>query len=227
VDSSRELLRHLDVIASLTAVMRAKDPAALDHIRNVSTLAELFLASLPLGERERWAIHIACLMRDIGKLAIGDEILQKKDVLTREEYQEVRRHPVISAQIVQPLKGFDAIVPLVRYHHERWDGKGYPDALRGDQVPYGARVVGIIDAFYAMIRRRPYADQNGGLTYACEEIRRHAGAQFDPDLARRFLAVIEANRDIVSTLVEQGPENEVQVPIPGGPYLEVVPGAAS
>ncbi len=226
MDSSRELLRHLDVIASLTAVMRAKDPAALDHIRNVSTLAELFLASLPLGERERWAIHIACLMRDIGKLAIGDEILQKKNVLTREEYQEVRRHPVISAQVIQPLKGFEAIVPLVRNHHERWDGKGYPDAIKGDQVPYGARVVGIIDAFYAMIRHRPYADQNGGLLYACEEIRRHAGSQFDPDLARRFLMVVEANRDIVATLVEYDEDEKEEAP-GSPPYLEVVPGAAA
>ncbi len=210
IGSSRDLLRHLDVIASLTAVMRAKDPEALDHIRDVSTLAELFLTNLPMGERQRWTIHIACLMRDIGKLAIGDEILHKTDALTREEYQEVRRHPVISAQIVQPLKGFEAIVPLVRHHHERWDGKGYPDTLKGEQIPYGARVVGLIDAFYAMLRRRPYGNQMSGLQYACEEIRRHAGAQFDPDLARRFLAVIEANRDIVATLVEA--ESDAGVP---------------
>jgi HD-GYP domain-containing protein (c-di-GMP phosphodiesterase class II) len=203
VQSSRDLLRHLDVIASLTAVMRAKDPSALDHIRDVSTLAELLLTNLPIGERQRWTIHIACLMRDIGKLAISDDILFKKDILTREEYAEVRRHPVISAQIIQPLKGFEGILPFVRHHHERWDGKGYPDGLRGEQIPYGARVVGLIDAFYAMLRQRPYATQASGLKFACEEIRRNAGTQFDPDLVRRLLAAIDANDDIITTLVAQ------------------------
>ena len=212
VQSNRELLRHLDVIASLTAVMRAKDPSALDHIRDVSTLAELFLTHLPIGERQRWTIHIACLMRDIGKLAISDDILLKRDILTREEYAEVRRHPVVSAQIVQPLKGFEGIVPFVRHHHERWDGKGYPDGLKGDEIPYGARVVGLIDAFYAMLRRRPYATRMGGLRFACEEIRRNAGSQFDPDLARRLLAAIEANNDIISTLVAQ--QDQEQEPEP-------------
>ena len=217
LESSRDLLRHLDVIASLTAIMRAKEPAALDHMRDVSTIAELFLAELPIGERPRWSIHIACLLRDIGKLAVGDEILSKSDFLTREEYEIVRRHPIVSAQIVQPLKGFENVVQLVRHHHERWDGKGYPDGLKGDEIPYGARVVGLIDAFYAMVRRRPYSSRVRGLRYACEEIRRNAGSQFDPELSRKFLGMIEANHDIVSTLVAApGDEPDGET---GGPVM--------
>jgi diguanylate cyclase (GGDEF)-like protein len=206
LEAGRDLLRHLDVIASLTAVMGAKDAAAMDQMRDVSTIARLFLAQLPIGERQRWTIHIGCLLRDVGKLAIDDKILEKRDFLTREEYEVVRRHPVVSAQIVQPLKGLEGIVTLVRHHHERWDGKGYPDGLEGEEIPYGARVVGLIDAFYAMVRRRPYGQRAHGLRYACDEIRRYAGSQFDPELAHRFLTAIETNRDLISNLVAEQAE---------------------
>jgi response regulator RpfG family c-di-GMP phosphodiesterase len=182
--------------------MRAKDPRAIEALRDISTITELFLAHLPLPERARWTIHVACLLRDIGKLSIADEVLQKNDYLTREEYEIVRRHPIVGARIVEPLKGLDEAVPFILHHHERWDGKGYPDGLSGEAIPVGARVVGLVDAFYAMIRGRPYADRARGLRYACEEIRRNAGTQFDPELARRFLDVVDANRDIIATLVE-------------------------
>jgi diguanylate cyclase (GGDEF)-like protein len=202
LSDNRNLMRHIDVIAALTNVMRVRDPAAIEALRGVSTVTEIFLAHLPLPEHGRWTIHIACLLRDVGKLAIGDEVLQKRDFLTREEYEIVRRHPVVGARVVEPLKGLRDAVPLIRHHHERWDGKGYPDGLAGNEIPYGARIVGLVDAFYAMIRGRPYADRARGLRYACEEIRRNSGTQFDPDLAQRFLDVVEANRDIVATLVD-------------------------
>lgn len=195
--------RHVDVVTSLTSVMRAKDPAFFEQLRSVSTVAELFLTNLPVAERQRWAIHVACLLRDIGKLVISDDLLQKKGFLTREEYRLVRQHPEIGARIIEPLQGFEAVIPYVRYHHERWDGKGYPDQLTGEEIPYGARVVGIIDSFQAMVRRRPYADRARGLRYACEEIRRNAGTQFDPGLSERFLHVVDENRDIIATLVSE------------------------
>ena len=217
IAENRNLMRHLDVIAALTNVMRARDPRAIEALRDISTITELFLAHLPLPERSRWTIHVACLLRDVGKLAISDEVLGKQDFLTREEYEVVRRHPVVGARIVEPLKGLDEAVPLIRHHHERWDGKGYPEGLAGDAIPYGARIVGLVDAFYAMLRRRPYADRARGLRYACEEIRRNAGTQFDPELAQRFLDLVDANRDILATLVDDAeaePSGPVEAPEP-------------
>ena len=217
VAENRNLMRHLDVIAALANVMRARDPGAIDALRDISTITELFLAHLPLPERGRWTIHIACLLRDVGKLSISDAVLNKKDYLTREEYEIVRRHPIVGARIVEPLKGLDEAVPFIRHHHERWDGKGYPDGLAGNTIPYGARIVSLVDAFYAMIRSRPYADRARGLRYACEEIRRNSGTQFDPDLAQRFLDVVEANRDIIATLVDDADADEegpVEAPEP-------------
>jgi response regulator RpfG family c-di-GMP phosphodiesterase len=203
LEGHRVLFRHLDVLASLAAVMRSKDPQASHHLRDVSTIADLFLAHLPIAEQQRWEIHVACMLRDIGKFAISEAVLQKSGYLTREEFATVRQHPVISAQIISPLKGLDGLIPYVRHHHERWDGKGYPDGLRGEEIPYGARVVGLIDAFHAMVRSRPYAGRSRGFRYAREEIRRNAGSQFDPDLAARFLEVVDANEDILSTLVSR------------------------
>ena len=217
VAENRNLMRHLEVIAALANVMRARDPGAIEALRDVSTITELFLAHLPLPERGRWTIHIACLLRDVGKLSISDEVLNKKDYLTREEYEIVRRHPIVGARIVEPLKGLEEAVPFIRHHHERWDGKGYPDGLAGNAIPYGARIVSLVDAFYAMIRGRPYADRARGLRYACEEIRRNSGTQFDPDLARRFLDVVDANRDIIATLVDDADadqEGPVEAPEP-------------
>ncbi|CAN5358522.1 hypothetical protein BH18GEM1_BH18GEM1_03170 [soil metagenome] len=195
-----QTLRNMDIIATLATIMRARDPRALNELREVSSLAELFLAHFPVADHQRWAIHVATLLRDIGKLAIADDILSKHDFLTREEYEVVRQHPVIGAQIIEPLKGFDTIVPLIRHHHERWAGRGYPDGLRGESIPMGARVVGLIDAFHAMVRRQPRSGRPGDLDYACNEIRGNAGSQFDPQLAERFLFVVETNCDLIATL---------------------------
>lgn len=224
LESHRETGRHFDVIASLAAVMQARDEEAFDQLKDVATVAELFLANLPLTDRQRWTIQVACLLRDLGKLAISEQLLYKKDFLTRDEYRVVRQHPVVSARIIAPVKGFDAVAPYVRHHHERWDGKGYPDGLKGEEIPYGARIVGLIDAFQAMVTRRPYATRARGLRYAYEEIRRNAGTQFDPDLVERFLFLIDGNREIISTLVAEREGASVEDPESAEPTEAIEPG---
>lgn len=200
-----------DVVTSLASVMQARDPAAFEELRTVATLCDLLLAHLPLSERQRQTVRAACLLRDVGKMGIPDDLLQKRDFLTRDEYRRVREHPETGARIMAPLTGFEGVVPLIRHHHERWDGKGYPNGLKGEEIPYGARIVGLIDAFHAMLHRRPYADRLRGLRYATEEVRRNAGTQFDPELAERLLSVVENNGDILATLIPP-PEGDPLAP---------------
>jgi diguanylate cyclase (GGDEF)-like protein len=197
---NQQIMRQIGAVASLVTLMRARDPSALEDLNDTTTLAKLFLSHLTVDNRERATIHLACLLRDIGKMAVGGAILHKHDSLTREEYEAIREHAVIGAQIVAPLRGLDAIVPFIRHHHERWDGEGYPDGLTGNAIPYGARVVGLIDALHAMLLTGPGASRSHGVDHAREEIARNGGTQFDPELAERLVFVIDSNRDAIDAL---------------------------
>jgi diguanylate cyclase (GGDEF)-like protein len=198
--ADQQIMRQIGALASLVTLMQARDPSALEHLSDTAALARLFLSHLTVDERERATIHLACLLRDVGQTAVGGAILNKQDSLTREEYEAIREHPVIGAQIVAPLRGLDPIVPFIRHHHERWDGQGYPDGLTGSAIPYGARVVGLVDALYAMLLTGPGASRSHGVDYAREEIARNAGTQFDPELAKRLVFVIDSNRDAIDAL---------------------------
>ncbi len=194
-----------DVIESLTTAMHARDTYTRHHLQQAAELSDLFLGYLTLDEDDRRTIRIACMLHDIGKLGVPQEILQKSEFLTREEYEIVRKHPEIGARILEPLKPFTSAVPCIRHHHERWDGKGYPEGLRGEDIPLGARVVSLVDSFHAMVSKRPYQSRVKGLGYAREEIRRNAGTQFDPRLAEAFVRMIEEQPERVAVFVESDP----------------------
>ncbi|MDR7548275.1 MAG: HD domain-containing phosphohydrolase, partial [Armatimonadota bacterium] len=119
-----------------------------------------------------------------GKIAIPDAILRKPGPLTADEWDVVRRHPDVGAQIVAPVRSLQPVIPIIRHHQERWDGSGYPDGLRGDAIPLAARILAAADAYVAMTDARPYRPARSHHE-AVAELRRHAGSQFDP-------AVIEA-----------------------------------
>lgn len=176
----------LDGVAlALTAAIEARDLETGAHCMQLGTMGERVATLLGLSEQERTTIRIGGYLHDVGKIAIADRILLKPGPLTEEEYLEMQRHAEIGASIVQTHEAMTEIARIVHHHHERFDGRGYPDRLAGAEIPLGARIISVADAFSAMTNNRVYrkaipAEQ------AWEEIRRNAGSQFDPAIVELF-----------------------------------------
>jgi putative nucleotidyltransferase with HDIG domain len=206
---SRELLESynrleqssLEAIETLNATVEAKDPYTAGHSQRVQQIALAVGAELGLPGDRVDALRYAGLFHDIGKLAVPDAILTKPSALDADEFEAIKRHPEDGAAIIGKLGRLRAAVPLVRHHHERWDGAGYPDRLAGDAVPLEAYVVGLADAWDAMTTDRPY---QLALSWdeAAEEVRRGRGSQFAPEVVDAFFAVLRrgalprAGRDV-------------------------------
>jgi putative nucleotidyltransferase with HDIG domain len=155
-----------------------KDGYTAQHATEVARLSLLVGKDLGLDEeRLEWLVHGA-LLHDLGKLGVADDILQKPVPLTEEEWEAVRRHPEVGARMIEPLEILSRAVPVVRHHHERPDGTGYPYGLEGEEIPLGARVVAAADAYDVMCRGRPYRPRSSPAE-ALGELRREAGRQFD------------------------------------------------
>lgn len=181
---------YLQAMVDLNRALDARDSATGQHSNRIAVLATAVAEALGCSREERTEIWWAGILHDIGKLAVPDEILRKPGPLTEEERKVVSRHPVVGAEIVAPLRRLARVVPLVRSHHERWDGTGYPDGLVGEQIPLGARVLAVVDAYVAMTEQRPYRPARSHQE-ALEELRRQAGAQFDPQVVDAFCRVVE------------------------------------
>jgi len=136
-------------------------------------------------------------MHDIGKINISKEILIKKMPLSVEEWEILKQHPSNGAEIIEPVESLRAIVPLILHHHERFDGKGYPAGLSGEDIPYLARVLTVADSFDAMTSKRSYTNLRKTYDEAIEELKACAGTQFDPDITEKFIEIIEGNKDSI------------------------------
>jgi len=171
------------VVTALANAVEAKDAPTERHCERLALQAARLGSRLDLSTAELDAVTYGALLHDVGKIGVPDAVLTKAGPLTEEEWVLIRRHPEIGARICAPLESFAAFGTIIRHHHERWDGTGYPDGLRGEATSLGARIVGIVDAFDAMTHDRPY---RRALTteQALEEVRRGASRQFDPELAR-------------------------------------------
>jgi putative two-component system response regulator len=174
--------------ASLTALansIEVRDQYTRGHVERVTAYALAIAAQLGLQGKRLKQLRFGAILHDIGKIFINENILNKSGPLSEDEYAEILEHPLKSIDMVKDIPYLTPTIPVIRHHHEWWDGSGYPDGLAGDQIPLDARIVAVADCFDAMTTTRPY-HQARPLRQAFDEIRRASGTQFDPDVVNAF-----------------------------------------
>jgi putative nucleotidyltransferase with HDIG domain len=181
------------VLEGLVLAVDAKDRYTRLHSDDVTALALLLANALHLGADERRVLTTAGSLHDVGKIAVPDRILRKPGRLTDEEYAAIQRHVTYGVALIRGVLDDDAVVQAVAYHHERWDGRGYPYGLPGPQTPLAGRIMQVADAVSAMLLDRPY---RRGMAWSevVGELRAGAGTQFDPDLIEPFIAAMDQAR---------------------------------
>ncbi len=175
----------MDQVYALAAMVDAKDPHTYGHSKRVATISEMIGKEIALQPKELADLRAAALLHDIGKVGVPDSILTKSGKPTEHEWKILKKHPVEGARIIGYVKELEGLVPLVRHHHEWCNGTGYPDGLRGEDIPLGARIISIADAYDTMTTQRPYRDVVSQ-EEALEELRRCSGTQFDSELVEAF-----------------------------------------
>jgi putative two-component system response regulator len=175
-----------DVLIALASAIDAKDPVTEHHCDRVAEQATILAQTLGLSDSAIEAVTYGAVLHDVGKIGIAEAVLTKPGQLTESERAEMQRHPAIGDGILRPLHLGSIVGPIVRGHHERWDGSGYPDGLRGEAIPIGARIVAVVDSYDAMTHDRPYRDALSN-DAAREELLRSRGTQFDPAIVDAFL----------------------------------------
>ena len=180
---------YLATVRVLTEMISARNPDLEKHSSEVADAVAVVADKLELDPRRREELIFASLLHDVGKLGVSEEILLKPAKLTTEEFGEVKRHPSLGAQLIEQVPALVQIAPAIRYHHERFDGTGYPERLEGTDIPLEARILAVADSFTAMIEERPYSPAMSEED-ACRELERCAGTQFDPAVVKAFVSQI-------------------------------------
>jgi putative nucleotidyltransferase with HDIG domain len=181
---------YRETLASLSNALEAKDAVTSQHTEEVVRLAVAVAAELELDLEAVRTVELGAVLHDIGKVRVPEAILNKPGPLDEAEWAVMRTHPKVGEQIVRPIQSLQAILPIVRHHHERWDGTGYPDGLSGRAIPVGARIVAVCDAYRAMTEDRPYREALGP-DEARRELEEGSGTQFDPECVAALLRALD------------------------------------
>ncbi|MEA2694880.1 MAG: hypothetical protein QOJ16_4267 [Acidobacteriota bacterium] len=187
--ANRELF--IGSLRAFVAAVDAKDPYTRGHSERVAAVSRTIARQLTLPEELQHKVWIGALLHDVGKIGVEDQILKKAGVLTPEEYDQMKLHTVMGAEILSKIEQLKEMVPAVRWHHESWNGRGYPDGLKGEQIPLMARIVAVADCFDAITTNRPY-QQAYSLQFAVETITKLTGSRFDAKVVTAFLRAFEA-----------------------------------
>jgi len=182
---------YMRTIKVLAHAIDARDHYTHSHSENVAKYAVLIAKELNMTADQIEVLREACELHDLGKIGVEDSILMKPSELTPEEWKNIKRHPDIGAQILEPLTFLDSVIDLVRQHHEHYNGSGYPQGLKGEEILLGARIIHIADAYEAMVSARSYRKDPLSKEAAIEEIKKHKGTQFDPKAVDAFLKVVD------------------------------------
>jgi len=186
-----EQLEHAEsVVFELARALESRDTSHTGHADSLADYACRLGRAVGLEMEDLATLRQGALLHDIGKIGIRESILLKSDRLTAEEFNEVKLHPVIGEQLCAPLRCAEDVLPVIRHHQERWDGQGYPDGLRGAQIPLLARIMAIADGFHAMTSDRPYRPAMSRAE-AAAALRAGAGSHWDPELVAAFLSTME------------------------------------
>lgn len=190
--NQEEIVNHshlMEMVTSLAGAIDAKDPYTKGHSTSVSRYAEALARAVNLPEAEVERIKIGALLHDVGKIGIPESVLKKPGKLDDEEWEIMKQHPTIGAEkVLAPNEALRDLIPIVKYHHERLDGKGYPEQLKGNEIPLAARIVSVADAYHALVSDRPYR-KGMPIEKACAILKEGAGIQWDSDLVRQFISI--------------------------------------
>ena len=193
---------YMESIQTVRYTVEAKDTYTRGHSDRVSEYSVLIGEKLGLGAEDIRRLRIGGLFHDVGKIGVPDSILQKDGKLTDDEYSEIKNHPTIGCHILSNASIFQDILPIVKHHHERYDGRGYPGRLKGEEIPFLARIAAVADAFDAMTSRRVYRDSLP-IDVVISEIEKNKGTQFDPQVADAFLEILRNDYDKIKEIQDK------------------------
>ena len=199
---------YMESIQTVRYTVEAKDTYTRGHSDRVSEYSVLIGKKLGLSEEDIKRLRVGGLFHDVGKIGVPDNILQKNGKLSDDEYSEIKNHPTIGAHILSTASIFQDILPIVKHHHERYDGRGYPEMLKGEEIPYLARITAIADTFDAMTSKRVYRDSLP-LETVIEEFKRCRGTQFDPEIADLFVDILENDYEEIKKIQDKYPTEEI------------------